>query len=221
MVKRMSGKRKKENPLVQIHPRKPFFKRFWLDINRPIFGNKKIRIRFSRTSFPKPSLSWHPLRGFSLNTTHGARVSKTWKGFTLGFQNLNFVFRGRWSSGFFGLNLNAAKSGFSLSQTNLLGTYNFSNPNRSSANILGIQIRGKKAAPWALLGFWISLPIHLVKLIIGLIEEAVNVIEILVRLLIWTLQRVWAFSIWLASMIWHITIGLLCMLTPDSWIEGR
>ena len=107
----MSGKRKKENPLVQIHPRKPFFKRFWLDINRPIFGNKKMRIRFSRTSFPKPSLSWHPLRGFSLNTTHGARVSKSWKGFTLGFQNLNFVFRGRWSSGFFGLNLNAAKSG--------------------------------------------------------------------------------------------------------------
>ena len=220
MVKRMSGKRKKENPLVQIHPRKPFFKRFWLDINRPIFGNKKIRIRFSRTSFPKPSLSWHPLRGFSLNTTHGARVSKTWKGLTLGFQNLNFVFRGRWSSGFFGLNLNASKSGFSLSQTNLLGSYNFSNPNRSSANILGIQIRGKKAAPWALLGLWISLPIHLFKLLIGLIQLVLQVVEVLLRIAIWILQLTWALSIWVCSLSWHLLIALACLVTPDSWLRN-
>lgn len=216
----MSGKRKKENPLVQIDPRKPFFKRFWLDINRPIFSNKKTRIRFSRTSFPKPSLSWHPLRGFSLNTTHGARVSKTWKGFTLGFQNLNFVFRGRWSSGFFGLNLNASKSGFSLSQTNLLGSYNFSNPNRSSASILGIQIRGKKAAPWALLGLWISLPIHFFKLLIVLTQLVLQVIEVVIRLAIWLLQLTWAASIWVCSLSWHLLVALACLITPDSWLRN-
>ena len=81
---------------------------------------------------------------------------------------------------FFGLNLNASKSGLSLSQTNLLRTYNFSNPNRSSANILGIEIRGKKATPWALLDFWISLPIHLIKLLIGLITIGIKITDILV-----------------------------------------
>ena len=196
---------------------RPFFKR--IEINWAIFS-KKTRFRLTRTTFPKPSLSWHPFRGFSLNTTHGARVSKTFKGVTLGFQNLSFVFRGRWSSSIFGLNLNTSKSGFSLSQTNLLGTYNFSNPNRSSANILGIQIRGKKAAPWALLGLWISLPIHLVKLLIWVIQVVLQVVEIVVRAMFWLLQLTWALSIWLASIIWHITIGLICLLTPDSWVKG-
>src|SRR6056300_608145 len=155
---------------------RPFFKR--IEINWAIFS-KKTRFRLARTTFPKPSLSWHPFRGFSLNTTHGARVSKTFKGVTLGFQNLSFVFRGRWSLSIFGLNLNASKSGFSFSQTNLLGTYNFSNPNRSSANILGIQIRGKKAAPWALLGFFISLPIHFFYLIRSVVQLLLSVIELL------------------------------------------
>ena len=197
---------------------RPLFKR--IEINWAIFS-KKTRFRLARTTFPKPSLSWHPFRGFSLNTTHGARVSKTFKGITLGFQNLNFVFRGRWSSAIFGLNLNASKSGFSLSQTNLLGTYNFSNPNRSSANILGIQIRGKKAAPWALLGFWISLPIHLIKLGFGLIQFLVRLIEILIRLMLWIIQMLWALVAWIASLTWHICIALACLVTPDSWLDGH
>lgn len=197
---------------------KPLFKR--IEINWAIFS-KKTRFRLARTTFPKPAFSWHPFRGFSLNTSHGARISKTFKGVTLGFQNLRFVFRGRWSSSVFGLNLNASKSGFSLSQTNLLGTYNFSNPNRSSANILGIQLRGKKAAPWALIGFWLSLPIYLVKLLFGLITTLIQLIEILLRLVIWILMIVWSLNLWLASIIWHIAIGLICMLTPDSWIKGN
>ena len=196
---------------------KPFFKR--LEINWPIFS-KKSRIRLARTTFPKPSVSWHPFRGFSLNTTHGARVSKTFKGVTLGFQNFDFVFRGRWSSSFFGINLNASKSGFSLSQTNLLGTYNFSNPNRSSANILGIQIRGKKAAPWALLGSWISLTNHLFKFLIGLIQLVLQVIELLTRLAIWLLQLTWAVSVWVCSLSWHLLVALACLVTPDSWLRN-
>ena len=197
---------------------RPFFKR--IEINWAIFS-KKTRFRLARTTFPKPSLSWHPFRGFSLNTTHGARVSKTFKGVTLGFQNLSFVFRGRWSSFIFGLNLNASKSGFSLSQTNLLGTYNFSNPNRSSANILGIQIRGKKAAPWAFLGLLISLPLYLMKLLVQVIQLVLQAIEVLLRLTIWLRQLTWALSIWLCSITWHLLVALACLVTPDSWIHGH
>jgi hypothetical protein len=140
---------------------------------------------------------------------------------TLGFQNFNFVFRGRWSSSFFGINLNASKSGFSFSQTNLLGTYNFSNPNRSSANILGIQIRGKKAAPWALLGLLISLPIHLFKLLIWAIQSVLQITEVVIRLAIWLLQLTWAVSIWLCSITWHLLVALVCLITPDSWVSGN
>ena len=195
---------------------RPFFKR--IEINWAIFS-KKTRFRLARTTFPKPSLSWHPFRGFSLNTTHGARVSKTFQDVTLGFQNLNFVFRGRWSSSFFGMNLNASKSGFSLSQTNLLGTYNFSNPNRSAANILGIQIRGKKAAPWAFLGLLISLPIHLIKLSVRICQLVLQAIEVLLRLTIWLLQLTWALLAWIASLLWHLVIALVSLITPDNWIR--
>ena len=79
---------------------RPFFRR--IELNWPLISSK-FRFRLARTTLPKPSLSWHPLRGFSLNTTHGVRVSKTFKGITLGFQNLKFVFRGRWSSDFLDL----------------------------------------------------------------------------------------------------------------------
>jgi hypothetical protein len=138
----------------------------------------------------------------------------------MGFQNLKFVFRGRWSSDFFGLNLNASKSGFSFSQTNILGTYNFSNPNRSSANILGFQFRGKKAAPWALLGFWISLPIHGLKLLIILLNYVLQLTEVILRLAVWAIKLIWSFSQFIISLLWHLLIGLICLLTPDNWVSG-
>ena len=197
---------------------KSLFKRIQIDW---ALINKKIRFRLARTSLPKPSLSWHPLRGFSLNSTHGARVSKTFKGITLGFQNLNFVFRGRWSSSFFGMNLNASKSGFSASQTNIFGTYNFLNPNRSSANILGIQFRGKKAARWALLGFWISFPIHLLKLVILVLKFFIPIIEILARSIVWVFQLFWSVCVWLTFFMWYLFVGLACLITPDHWIRGK
>lgn len=196
---------------------RPFFRRF--EFNWPLISSK-VRFRLARTTFPKPSLSWHPFRGFSLNTSHGARISKSFKGVTLGFQNIRFVFRGRWLSNFFGLNLNASKSGFSFSQTNFFGTYNFSNPNRSSVNILGLQFRGKKAAPWALLGFWISLPIHGLKLVAVVLQWVLQLTEIILRLVVWALQLTWLLGLFLASLLWHLFIGFICLVTPKKWING-
>ena len=129
-----------------------------------------LRLRLSRTTFPKPAISWHPLRGLSLNTTHGLFLSKSFLGLTLGLKNSNFIFRGRWNSIFgiklLGFNVNFAKQGFSLSHRNIFGTYNFRNPNRSSARILGIQIRGKKARGIAFIGTLVSLVIAILKTIL-------------------------------------------------------
>jgi len=113
-------------------------------------GSPKFRIRASRTSGLNAAI--HPLRGLTFNTKHGLRVSKTFRGLTLGFQNGNSVIRGRWSSKNNLFNLNLSKSGFSLSSKSRYGTYNISNPNRSSFKYAGVQIRGKKAAGLALLG---------------------------------------------------------------------
>jgi hypothetical protein len=108
--------------------------------------NKKFgkgRVRVSRTS--APNVSFAPRRGFTLNSSHGIRLSKSFKGVQLAFQNTNFILRGRRSSKG-GTNVNLSKSGVSLSQRTKFGTFNLINPNRSSANLLGMNIRGKKAA---------------------------------------------------------------------------
>lgn len=110
--------------------------------------NSKFRVRASRTS--GINAAFHPLRGLTFNTKYGMRVSKTFKGLTLGFQGGNTVVRGRWSSENGLLNLNLSKSGFSLSSKSKFGTYNISNPNRSSFKFAGVQLRGKKAAGPAL-----------------------------------------------------------------------
>lgn len=110
--------------------------------------NSKFRIRASRTSGINAAV--HPLRGLTFNTKYGMRVSKTFKGLTLGFQGGESVVRGRWSSENGLLNLNLSKSGFSLSSKSKFGTYNISNPNRSSFKFAGVQLRGKKAAGPAL-----------------------------------------------------------------------
>ncbi len=110
--------------------------------------NSKIKFRASRTSGFNAAI--HPLKGLTFNTKHGFRLSKTFKGLTLGFQGGNSLVRGRWSSENGLLNLNLSKSGFSFSSKNKFGTYNITNPNRSSFKIAGFQVRGKKAAGPAL-----------------------------------------------------------------------
>lgn len=80
------------------------------------------------------------------NSSHGIRVSKgIAKGTSVAMQNGNFQLKGRYEVGD-GTHLNVSKSGFSLSQKTDIGTFNMTNPNRSSVNVGGIQLRGKKAA---------------------------------------------------------------------------
>lgn len=196
---------------------KPIFKR--IELNTRIFGS--TRFRLSRTNLPTPALSWHPFRGFSLNTRHGARVSKTFSGITLGFQNTRFTFKGRWQSNFFGLNLNASKSGFSISQRNLIGTYNFTNPNRSSANLFGIQIRGKDAAPWAFLGLIISLPIHIYDALLVILKILLWVSKIVINLSIFILNLIYNIFKFILSFSWYLVVAMICIIVPDIVINPR
>ncbi len=79
------------------------------------------------------------------NTKHGFRVSTTpLKNTQVALQNGRFVLRGRYSNGPFQFNL--SKTGVSASTRNRLGSFNWVKPNRSSAKIFGVQLRGRKAA---------------------------------------------------------------------------
>lgn len=108
--------------------------------------NKKIgkgRVCVSRTSAPNVSVS--PAKGVTVNSSRGVRLAKSWGGVQTAFQNSRFILRGRWSSKT-GTNVNLSKSGLSLSQKTNFGTLNISHPGRSSASILGVNFRGRKAA---------------------------------------------------------------------------
>lgn len=79
------------------------------------------------------------------NTARGVRVSATpARNTQVALQNGRFVLRGRYGSG--PLSLNLSKSGLSLSARNALGSFNLTNPLRSSAKIAGVQVRGRTAA---------------------------------------------------------------------------
>ncbi|WP_022964292.1 hypothetical protein [Halopseudomonas pelagia] len=79
------------------------------------------------------------------NSKHGLRVSgRVAKGTQMAMQNGRFVLRGRYGSG--PTKLNMSKSGFTVSSRNELGTFNWVKPNRSSAKVFGVQMRGRKAA---------------------------------------------------------------------------
>lgn len=157
--------------------------------------NEKVgpgRVRASRTGGVNASVS--PLKGVTLNTKHGARVSKTYKGLTLGLQNFNSVVRGRWSTKGEKINVNLSKSGFSASAKNSLGTFNLKNPNRSSATFAGIQVRGKNAAWIAGFGFVLDLVIAVSKILFVL------------------LHRLLLIGAWLIQIAWNL------MLVAGSWL---
>jgi len=137
--------------LLNIFKKKPF-KRIELKVHSK---DSKTRIRASRTGGINAAI--HPLRGLTFNTKHGMRVSKTFKGLTLGVQGKSSVVRGRWTSKNGLFNLNLSKSGFTFSSKSEYGTYNISKPNRSSFKFGGVQLRGKKAAPLA--GFFFLMTI--------------------------------------------------------------
>ena len=155
-----------------------------IEINEKIAG---VRERASRTGGVNASVA--PVRGITLNSKHGARVSKTFKGLTLGFQNLNSVVRGRWSSG--NMNLNLSKSGFTFSTKGLFGTYNILRPKRSSATIGGIQVRGIAGMIFSLIGVILNFGWMLVSFAIGLLKFGLTAIVRLIPIALWLIQLAW------------------------------
>lgn len=162
-------------------------KRKRVEINESVAG---ARARASRTSGVSVAIA--PKKGVTLNTKHGARVSKTFKGLTLGFQNFNSVVRGRWNAG--GMNVNLSKSGLSVSNKNALGTFNFKKPKSSSATVGGIQVRGQAGAAIAFVGMVVSALVGLAKVIAVL---AVPVCLIFA---------------WLGQLVWNVILLLFAFL---------
>jgi len=180
-------------------------------------GSPKFRIRASRTGGVNAAV--HPLKGLTFNTKHGLRVSKTFKGLTLGFQGGNTVVRGRWSTEDGLFNLNLSKSGFSLSGKSKFGTYNFKNPNRSSFKFAGVQLRGKNAKGLAfiflipeLIKFFFVSVITLIKFIFFIIPLIINLIvfalKLLVNLIIILLRLVIILVMLIYELILFISIDL-------------
>ena len=154
--------------------------------------NKKVgkgRVRVSRTS--EPNVSTSPAKGVTLNSAHGVRLSKSWGGVQTAFQNSRFILRGRWSTKT-DTNVNLSKSGLSISQKTNFGTLNLTNPNRSSASILGINFRGKKAAQTiailALLEFLFKFLMVIKSLVPLVLRGIAFIINLIFRLLIFSLN---------------------------------
>jgi len=165
-----------------------------IEINEEVAG---ARVRASRTGGINVSAS--PVKGVTLNSKHGMRVSKTFKGLTLGAQNFSSVVRGRWSAG--GMNVNLSKSGLSASNKNVFGTFNFRRPKSSSTTIMGIQVRGTVGAVISFLGMFISLISFLFKAFFFLVPR-------IFLLTVWLLQLVWNSLIFLSSLIIYLVIDL-------------
>ena len=170
-----------------------------IEVNEKIAG---VRARGSRTGGATAAVS--PVKGFTLNSKHGARVSKTFSGLTLGFQNLNSVVRGRWSGG--GMNLNLSKSGFTFSSKGLFGTYNLLKPNRSSATIGGIQVRGQAGMIISLIGVFFKSILMLAGLAWSLIKFAFVVCVRLVPIVLWFGQLLWNLIMLFGSVLLYLLL---------------
>ncbi|PAU86343.1 DNA-binding protein [Pseudomonas sp. WN033] len=127
------------------------------------------------------------------NSKHGLRVSgRVVKGTQMAMQNGRFVLRGRYGSG--PTKLNMSKSGFTVSSRNELGTFNWIKPNRSSAKVFGVQMRGRKAANAQMAFMFLSL----------VAVAASEAFRLMVFLLVWAWR--------LLVMGWQ-----LLMLIPYGW----
>ena len=114
------------------------------------------------------------------NTSHGVRVSRTiGRNTQLALQNGRLVFRGHYGSG--PTKLNLSKTGATVSTRNALGTFNWIKPNRSSAKVLGVQVRGKKAANLQLIFMLFQAVAALVELAIMLFLLLVQIIGVAAR----------------------------------------
>ena len=162
---------------------------------------KKVRLRFSRTGGLNASA--HPVKGITINNIYGLRVSKSFKGLTLGFQGKNTVFRGRWS--FLGrfLNVNLSKkNGLSFSSSFNFGTINWTRPQYSSFSFFGIQIRGKKAHEYATLVFLLMVAVNLLKI-------AIHILEFFIVAFIKVILKLATFLYWSSLLFYNIFMYLI------------
>jgi hypothetical protein len=114
------------------------------------------------------------------NTRHGVRITtRLAKGTNIGLQNGRVRLRGRYGKG--PTKLNLSKSGFSVSTKNKLGTFNWTNPNRSSAKVFGVQMRGKKAANLQMIYMLFALIAGLVKLLAMVMVGLFQVLAVILR----------------------------------------
>ncbi len=114
---------------------------------------------------------------FTGNTAHGIRVSATpVKDTEIALQNGRFILRGRYGRG--PTKLNLSKTGLTVSTRNQLGTFNWIKPNRSSAKVAGVQVRGRNAVILQSIYFGFAA--------IGMVlRAAVTGLRILMQLLAW------------------------------------
>lgn len=142
--------------------------------------------------------------GLSLtaNSRHGFRVSHTvGKNTQVALQNGRFVLRGRYGKG--PTKLNLSKSGVTVSTRNALGTLNWIKPKRSSATLLGVQVRGQNA-------LYLHAIYGVLALAFGLLRAALELTRLLILL-------AWA----LAQLLWHLTMQSLRALPYGLAVLGR
>lgn len=119
----------------------------------------------------------------TVNSSHGVRLSKgVLKGTQVALQHGKFRLRGRYGDG--PTKVNLSKSGVTVSTRNQLGSFNWIKPNRSSAKLFGVQVRGKKAAQ-----------LHLLYAIFFLVYQAlgflVNTVVLVLKLLLLFAQQLY------------------------------
>lgn len=117
--------------------------------------------------------------GVAANTQHGLRASaRITKGTYIALQNGRFRFTGRYGKG--PVKLNVSKTGLSASFKTGVGALNFIRPNRSSATIGGIQVRGKNALYLNLIALVLQLGFELIRVVIIVLVSAVQLVAGLV-----------------------------------------
>lgn len=105
---------------------------------------------------------------FTVNSSHGSRISRRIaKGTNVFLQRGRLRLRGRYGSG--ATKLNLSKGGMSLSTRNRIGTINLTNPGRSSAKVMGVQMRGKNAVRMQVAYFAVTAIVAVIRFVFALI----------------------------------------------------
>ncbi|MCL7744286.1 helix-hairpin-helix domain-containing protein [Guyparkeria hydrothermalis] len=124
---------------------------------------------------------------FTGNTAQGIRVSATpVKDTQIALQNGRFILRGRYGRG--PTKLNLSKTGVTVSTRNRLGTFNWIKPNRSSAKIAGVQVRGRNAVVLQSIYFAFSAIGLLSQMVVSALRLLVQVVASLARGTAWLIK---------------------------------